>query len=175
MPTAKALILARNLGLDLVEVSDKSDPPICKIIDYGKFKYDESKKKSAQQTHKQKLKEIQLRVRIEEHDYRVKMARAEGFLDQGDKLNLKLRFRGRENAHRDLGFDLMDRVVEDLNTMAKVDSGPKLIGRSIVMMVSPLPKSKQKRKFVDVVDDGREDDDEPDDDENDLVDEVQQD
>jgi translation initiation factor IF-3 len=147
MPTAQALSYARNLGLDLVEVAANADPPVCRIVAYGKYKYDLSKKKKENPAHKTKIKEVQLRVRIAEHDYSIKMARAEGFLDHGDKLTIRLRFRGRENAHKELGFDVMKRVKEDLSTMAKVDVEPRLAGRSISMMVSPLPKHERIRKF----------------------------
>lgn len=147
MQTRDAVAKAKSLGLDLVEVASKADPPVCRIVDYGKFKYEQSKKKKEGAHKRQKLKEIKFRVRIEEHDYHVKLAHAEEFLDHGDKLRIQLQFRGRENAHRELGFDLMERVKEDLKTMAHVDLEPRLTGRNITMMMSPLPEHQRKPKF----------------------------
>ena len=139
MKTNAALAKARELELDLVEISPKADPPVCRIIEYGKYKYEQSKKKKASDSHKQKTKEIQLRIAIDEHDYGIKLARAERFLAQGDKLVVQLRFRGRENAHKDLGFELMKKVCEDLNTLGKVDLPPNLRGKRVTMTLSPLP------------------------------------
>ena len=115
--------------MDLVEIAENAKPPVCRIIEYGKYKYEQSKKKKASDSHKQNTKEIQLRIAIDEHDYSIKLARAERFLAQGDKLVVQLRFRGRENAHKDLGFELMKKVCEDLNTMGKVDLPPNLRGK----------------------------------------------
>ena len=147
MDTREAIKLAKNAGMDLVEIAGNATPPVCRIIEYGKYKYELSKKKKASETHKQKTKEIQLRIAIDEHDYGIKLARAERFLGQGDKLHVQLRFRGRENAHRNLGFDMMKKVCEDLATMGKVDVRPNLKGRRISMTLSPLPKPQQERKF----------------------------
>ncbi len=147
MDTREAIKLAKDAGMDLVEIAGNATPPVCRIIEYGKYKYELSKKKKASETHKQKTKEIQLRIAIDEHDYGIKLARAERFLGQGDKLLVQLRFRGRENAHRNLGFDMMNKVCEDLSTMGKVDVRPNLKGRRISMTLSPLPKAQQERKF----------------------------
>lgn len=147
LPTKKALAKAKELGLDLVEIAPNADPPVCKIVDYGKFKYEQAKQQKEQTKHKTKVKEVKFRVRTEEHDYNIKLSHAEDFLEHGDKLRIQLQFRGRENAHRELGFELMQRVKQDLATMAKVDAEPKLAGRQIVMMMSPLPKNQQKRHF----------------------------
>ncbi len=147
MDTREAIALAKNAGMDLVEIAGNATPPVCKIIEYGKYKYEQSKKKKAADTHKQKTKEIQLRIAIDEHDYGIKLARAERFLGQGDKLLVQLRFRGRENAHRNLGFDMMNKVCDDLQTMGKVDVRPNLRGKRISMTLSPLPKQQQERKF----------------------------
>jgi translation initiation factor IF-3 len=147
MDTREAIALAKNAGMDLVEIAGNATPPVCKIIEYGKYKYEQSKKKKAADTHKQKTKEIQLRIAIDEHDYGIKLARAERFLAHGDKLLVQLRFRGRENAHRNLGFDMMNRVCDDLETMGKVDVRPNLRGKRISMTLSPLPKQQQERKF----------------------------
>jgi translation initiation factor IF-3 len=148
MQTREAIAKAKSMGLDLVEVASKADPPVCRIVDYGKFKYEQAKKKKeGPQKKKQKLKEIKFRVRIEEHDYHFKLAHAEEFLDNGDKLRIQLQFRGRENAHRELGFVLMERVKKDLEEMAQVDLEPRLAGRNITMMMSPLSDRQRKPKF----------------------------
>ncbi len=166
LPTKDALSKAKILGLDLVEIAPNADPPVCKIVDYGKYKYDLSKQKKAAPKVKNKTKEVKFRINIGQHDYEIKMTRAEDFLDHGDKLRIQLQFRGRENAHRELGFVLMKRVEEDLKTMAKVDIEPKLSGRQIVMMMSPLPEKQRVRKFrVEIPDDYVDEDDFHDDDE----------
>ncbi|MBU6300382.1 MAG: translation initiation factor IF-3 [Verrucomicrobia bacterium] len=165
LPTRKALAKAKELGLDLVEIAPNANPPVCRIVDYGKFKYDQSKQKKDRIKPATKLKEIKFRVRIEEHDYRIKMARAEGFLDHGDKLRIQLQFRGREMAHKELGFQLLNRVKDDLKTMAKADLDARLAGRQITMMLSPLPKNQRVRKFrVEIPDDYVDQDDLEDDD-----------
>lgn len=156
MPTKRALAKAKELGLDLVEVAGNARPPVCRIVDYGKWRYEQSKQKKDKKKATVKEKEIKFRVRIEEHDYRMKLARAEDFLAHGCKLRMQLQFRGRENAHKELGFDLMKRVRDDLVGMGHIDLEPKLNNRSILMMLSPLPKEKQKPKFR------KEDDDEVD-------------
>lgn len=145
--TRQALDKAKSLGLDLVEVAPNADPPVCRICDYGKYKYDQKKQQKENPKHRVKTKEIKFRVGIDPHDYGIKMARAENFLSHGDKLRMQLQFRGRENAHKELGFVVMDRVKADLAGMAKVDIDAKLSGRQIVMMMSPLPPDQQKPKF----------------------------
>ena len=147
VPTRKAIAKAKELGLDLVEVAGNVRPPVCRIVDYGKWRYEQSKQKKDKKKAKIKEKEVKFRVRIEKHDYEIKMRRAEDFLSQGFKLRMILQFRGRENAFRNLGFDLMQKVKEDLLGMAHIDLEPKLNNRSILMMLSPLPKEKQKPKF----------------------------
>tara|TARA_R110002096_G_scaffold91625_21_gene207383 strand:+ start:7960 stop:8637 length:678 start_codon:yes stop_codon:yes gene_type:complete len=165
LPTREALGKAKALGLDLVEIAPNADPPVCKIVDYGKYKYDLSKQQKAAPKTKNKTKEVKFRINIGDHDYGIKMTRAEDFLDHGDKLRIQLQFRGRENAHRDLGFVLMKRIEEDLKTMAKVDIDPKLSGRQIIMMMSPLPEGQRERKFrVEIPDDYVDEDDFHDDD-----------
>ncbi len=148
IPTHEALAKARSLGLDLIEIAPNADPPVCRITDYGKFRYNQSKQKKEQSRPKSKLKEVKFRVRIETNDYQVKMARAERFLDHGDKLRIQLQFRGREMAHQELGFQLMERIKEDLKTMAHVDVEPRQAGRNVLMMLSPLPEQQRKRKFT---------------------------
>lgn len=146
MKTVRALAKAKELGLDLVEVAPNARPPVCRIVDYGKWRYEQSKQKKDQKP-KIKEKEIKFRVRIDPHDYQIKMTRAEDFLAHGHKLRMILQFRGRENAYKELGFDLMSKVRNDLLGMAHIDLEPKLNNRSILMMLSPLPKAKQKPRF----------------------------
>lgn len=147
MPTRKAIELAKNAGLDLVEVAGNARPPVCRIVDYGKWRYEQSKQKKDKAATKPKEKEVKFRVRIEQHDYEMKMKRAEDFLAHGYKLRMNLQFRGRENAHKELGFQLMHRVKEDLSGMAHVDLEPKLNNRNVLMLLSPLPKEKQRPRF----------------------------
>ena len=134
-----ALQRAGNAGLDLVEVSPNAEPPVCKIIDYGKLKYQEQKKKN-EARKKQKtidVKEIKLRPNIDTHDYDVKMRNARRFIDDGDKVKVTLRFRGREMAHQDLGAQVLERVRDELDEIAKVEQMPKMEGRQMVMVMSP--------------------------------------
>ncbi|HBE96246.1 MAG TPA: translation initiation factor IF-3 [Verrucomicrobiales bacterium] len=149
MSTREALDKAKSVGLDLVEIAANADPPVCRIVDYGKYKYEQSKlKKTSKSKGPAKMKEVKFRVRTEEHDYNIKCARAEKFLDEGHKVRVQLQFRGRENAHRDIGFVVMDRVKNDLKGMAHVDMEPKLAGRAIGMVLSPLPEDKRERHFM---------------------------
>lgn len=142
----EALERAYNAGLDLIEISPNADPPVCKISDYGKYKY-EAQKKRAEMRKKQKIieiKEIKLRPMIDDHDYDVKLRAMKKFLSEGDKVKITLRFRGREMAHQELGMKLLDRIVEDLTEEAKVDMRPKLEGRQMIMILSSkvtLPQS----------------------------------
>jgi len=147
MQTQVALGKAKALGLDLVEVAPNVRPPVCRIVDYGKWKYEQSKLKKESTRTRQKEKEVKFRVRIEPHDYEIKLRRAEDFLADGNKLRLQLQFRGRENAFKQLGVELMQKVKEDLSTMGSCDLEPKLSGRSVLMMMSPLPSEQQVRKY----------------------------
>lgn len=171
MVTSEALKVAKARGLDLVEVTSNSDPPVCRIVDYGKFKYEKKKKEKEHPKKVNKTKEVKFRVGIDPHDYEIKMTRAEHFLSTGDKLRIQLMFRGRQMAHQNIGFDLMKRVKEDLVDMAHVDMEPRLAGRNITMMMSPLPEHQRQRKFtkLDAEDyEGHEDEEEhPDDEEHD--------
>lgn len=146
LPTHKALRKAKELGLDLVEIAPHARPPVCRIVDYGKYKYEMSKQKKADKPKKRE-KEVKFRVNIDPHDYGIKMMHAEDFLTHGFKVRVQLQFRGRQMAHKELGFDLMQRVKEDLSTVANCDLEPKLNNRNILMMLSPLPPEKQVRKF----------------------------
>jgi len=130
---------AAEAGLDLVEVAPGAEPPVCKILDYGKYKYEAQKKKS-EARKKQKtidVKEIKMRPGIEEHDYQVKMRAMNRFLDSGDKVKVTLRFRGREMAHQELGAKVLDRVQGDLEEQAKVEQFPKMEGRQMTMVLAP--------------------------------------
>ena len=134
-----AMERAETAGLDLVEVSPDADPPVCKIMDFGKFKYQEQKK-AAEARKNQKIveiKEIKMRPSIDDHDYDVKMRSIKRFFEEGDKVKITLRFRGREMAHQELGMDLLQRVKSDLLEDAKVESEPRLEGRQMVMVLAP--------------------------------------
>ena len=139
VPIDQALIKAEDRGLDLVEVAAKGDPPVCKILDYGKFKYEAQKKKN-EARKKQKtidVKEIKMRPGIDVHDYDVKMRAARKFLDGGDKVKVTMRFRGREMAHQDLGLNVLHRVRDELDELSKVELMPKMEGRQMIMVLAP--------------------------------------
>ena len=136
---AHAISLAEEVGLDVVEISPNANPPVCKIMDLGKFKY-ESQKKAAEAKKKQKIievKEVKFRPNTDTHDYDVKMRNVFKFLENGDKVKITMRFRGREMAHQNLGRDLLERVAEDVNELGKVENMPKMEGRQMVMMIGP--------------------------------------
>jgi translation initiation factor IF-3 len=136
---SEALAMAADAGLDLVEIAPGADPPVCKILDYGKFKYEEQKKKN-EARKKQKIievKEIKLRPSIDIHDYAVKMRSMNKFIEEGDKVKVTMRFRGRELAHQELGMNVLMRVKDDLDAIAKVEQTPRMEGRQMTMVVSP--------------------------------------
>src|SRR5258708_4611687 len=143
-----ALKQAQSLGLDLVEVAATAVPPVCRIVDYGKFKYEQAKHDKDKKNTSSKLKEIKFRVNISEHDYETKMRHGEEFLDKGNKVRIQLQFRGREIAHQELGMHLMDRIKRDLATTATLEQEPKMQGRNVTMTLAPLPANKRKRNFV---------------------------
>jgi len=135
----EALDMAVEVGLDLVEVSPNADPPVCKILDFGKYKYEIQKKKN-EARKKQKvidIKEIKLRPNIDDNDYNIKMRNMRQFLTDGDKVKVTLRFRGREMAHQELGYKLLDRVKTDTAKIAKVEQEPRFEGRQVVMVLAP--------------------------------------
>jgi translation initiation factor IF-3 len=137
--TREALAAAEESGFDLVEISPNADPPVCKLLDFGKFKYEQQKKKN-EARKKQKIievKEIKLRPNIDDHDYDVKMRAATGFLDEGDKVKVTMRFRGREMMHQDLGMNVLMRVKDQLDPLAKVEQTPQLEGRQMTMVLAP--------------------------------------
>jgi translation initiation factor IF-3 len=139
VPRDDALRRAEAAGLDLVEVAGAADPPVCKILDYGKYKY-EAQKKKAEARKRQKVievKEIKMRPGIDDHDYDVKMRSMQKFLKEGDKVKVTLRFRGREMLHTELGMKVLDRVRVELETLAKVEQSPRIEGRQMTMVISP--------------------------------------
>ena len=142
-----AIRRARGMGLDLVEIAPNAQPPVCRIVDFGKFRYDLSKQEKDKKQTTTKVKEVKFRVNIDEHDYLTKVRHAEDFLDKGNKVKVHLQFRGREMAHQELGMQVVQRVRVDLAGMAHVDMEPKLVGRAIGMTLSPLPAGKRHRKF----------------------------
>ncbi|MBC8127597.1 MAG: translation initiation factor IF-3 [Gloeobacteraceae cyanobacterium ES-bin-144] len=147
MTSREALAKAQSIGLDLVEIAGQADPPVCKIIDYGKYKYTQAKLKKTKSKSSTKMKEVKFRVGTGQHDYNIKLGRAETFLEANHKVRFVLQFKGRENAHKDLGFVVLKRIIEDLKTMAQVDQPPRLNGRAVAMIISPLPAHQRKRHF----------------------------
>lgn len=138
MPIREAVQMAFDLGLDLVEIAAAADPPVCKILDVGKFKYEIQKKKN-EARKKQKVievKEIKMRPGIDEHDYQVKMRSMRKFLEEGDKVKVTIRFRGRELVHQDLGLRVLDRVRGELGELGKVEQMPRVEGRQMVMVLT---------------------------------------
>jgi len=136
---ARAMALAEEAGLDLVEISPNAEPPVCKIMDFGKFKYEQQKREAEarKKQHIIEIKEIKFRPGTDTHDYDVKMRSVLKFLDEGDKVKITLRFRGREMAHQQLGMELLNRVSADVAAVGKVESMPRLEGRQMVMMIGP--------------------------------------
>jgi translation initiation factor IF-3 len=135
----EALDMAADAGLDLVEIAPNADPPVCKILDFGKYKYEEQKKKN-EAKKKQKVievKEVKFRPSIDDHDYDVKMRSMQKFIGEGDKVKVTMRFRGRELAHQEIGMDVLMRVKGDLDAVAKVEQFPRMEGRQMTMVVSP--------------------------------------
>lgn len=142
-----AINLARDMGLDLVEVTPGQNPPICKIIDFGKWKYEQQKKKreASKNQHVIHIKEIKMRPKIGQHDYEIKLKRAREFLEEGDKVKVSLRFRGREMAHPQLGMKIMDRMAADLVDVASVENTAKMEGRQIVMVLGSKGRKKKDK------------------------------
>ena len=147
LDTPKAVNLALEVGLDLVEVAPTAQPPVCRIMDFGKYVYEEQKKHSHAKTTASKIKEIEFSARIEPNDFLTKMRHGEEFLAHGNKVKLRLKFRGREMAHTEIGFQVIKRAVAELSGMGHPDADPKLIGRNIHVMLTPLPANKRKSKF----------------------------
>ena len=139
MTTRDAILRAYSVGLDLLEISPNADPPVVKILDYGKFKYEQQKKKN-EAKKKQKvveIKEIKVRPNIDENDYQVKMRAMKSFIDDGDKVKVTLRFRGREMAHQDIGIKVLERIRAELETETKVEQMPRMENRQMIMVLAP--------------------------------------
>jgi len=134
-----ALARAQNVGLDLVEVAPDMTPPVCRIMDYSKFKYEQKKKQKVakKRQHVTHLKEVRFKPKIEEHDYLVKLKHIKEFLEQKDKVRVSLRFRGRENAHKELGIELLNRIIADVSALGEAESRPKSMGKTMVMTLAP--------------------------------------
>ena len=135
----EALQASLEAGLDLVEISPQAEPPVCKILDYGKFKYEEQKKKNEARKKQRiiEIKEVKLRPGIDDHDYDVKMRSMVRFLDEGDKVKVTMRFRGREMAHQELGMEVLMRVKTDLDEKSKIEQMPRMEGRQMIMVLAP--------------------------------------
>ena len=138
--TNKAISMAKEEGLDLIEIAPNAKPPVCKIIDMGKYKYDAQKKanKAKKKQKKIELKEIKLRPVTETHDYNFKLKNAQKFLSKGDKVKFTIRFKGRELQHSNLGYNLMNKIQEDIKLVGKVEMNPKFDGKQMIMVIQPL-------------------------------------
>src|SRR6266496_2271141 len=148
MKLSDALRKSQGMGLDLVEIAPTANPPVCKIVALGKFRYDISKHERDKRPGGAKLKEIKFRVNIDDHDYLTKIRHGEEFLDRGNKVRVQLQFRGREMAHQEFGMQLMEKVRDDLASMSQVEMAPKITGRNITMTLTPLPANRRKRRFA---------------------------
>ncbi|HET6463468.1 MAG TPA: translation initiation factor IF-3 [Candidatus Krumholzibacteria bacterium] len=147
MPTHEAIRMAREQGLDLVEVSPTSRPPVCRVMDFGKYKYELSKKQkqSKKKQHTFQIKEVKFRPKTEEHDYQFKKKHAEEFLEKHYKVKFTLMFRGREMDHKEMGYKILDRLKKDLEQVGTVDRNPEFEGRLMIMYMSPLPSKVQPK------------------------------
>ena len=146
MSLGDALQLARTKGLDLIEVAANATPPVCRIVDYGKFLYEEAKRSKDSRQSANKMKELQISPAIDPHDLAVKRDRAIQFLCDDMKVRVKLRFRGRQKAHKEIGFDLMNQFVKDVAPFGHADSPPKMLGdRDLNVLISPLPRNKRAK------------------------------
>ncbi len=143
--TREAQSIANKRGLDLVEVSPTAKPPVCRIMDHGKYKYEQKRqqRKSSGKQTRVKLKEVKFHINVEQHDYDTKLRHAIKFFEKGHRVKFSLFFRGRERAHKDLGFELMNRVVADLEKYGQVDQAPRIMGRSVIMQMSPIKKTAE--------------------------------
>ncbi|MFO7724936.1 MAG: translation initiation factor IF-3 [Oceanipulchritudo sp.] len=146
----EAISAAKKAGLDLVEISANARPPICRILEFGKYMYEQSKRQKenrAKASSSSKIKEVKFRVRTEEHDYLTKLRHAEEFLYKGSKLKLSLMFRGRENEHKELGIEVLAKAARDLDHVGQADSEPRLSGRHVNLVMSPLPANRRQLKY----------------------------
>ncbi len=148
MDRDQALMAAKQYGLDLVEISATAKPPVCRILDFGKYMYELSKKsKEKSASSSSKIKEVKFRVRTDTHDYMTKIRRGEEFLFKGNKLKMTLMYRGRENEHKELGLELLQRAIADLAHVGSADTPPRISGRIASLSMSPLPQAKRKLKY----------------------------
>ena len=147
MRTSEALRLAQSRGLDLVEVSPHANPPVCRIMDFGKYRYEESRKEKLARKHQVStaVKEIKFHANVEDHDYAVKLAHIREFLQKGHRVKASLMFRGRENEHRQFGFSIMDRLAKDCEGLGAPEAAPRLFGRNLVTMLRPERGSKGEK------------------------------
>ncbi len=148
IPLSEAIVLARNKGVDLVEIAPNANPPVCRLIEFGKYKYEQEKrqKENRKSQHANKVKEVQLSANIDPHDFKTKVDHAIEFLCEDMKVKASLRFRGREMAHTEFGFKVVRQFIADIAPWGHQDFEPKLTGRSINVMVSPLPKTKRAKR-----------------------------
>ncbi|MCX8156974.1 MAG: translation initiation factor IF-3 [Verrucomicrobiae bacterium] len=146
-PLGDALRMARERGVDLVEISPNANPPVCRLVDYGKYRYEQEKKEKEQRKHQHanKMKEVQLSATIDPHDFKVKLRHAIDFLCDDMKVKVTLRFRGREMAHQEIGMQQVDKFVQELRPWGQADYTPKLAGRNVHVTISPLPKNKRAK------------------------------
>jgi len=148
MSTRDALTKAQQVGLDLVEISPNADPPVCRIMDFGKYRYEEARKDkiARKHQHQQAVKEMKFHANTAEHDYQTKVKHIKEFLSKGHKVKVTLTFRGRENAHKELGFQLMSRVIKECELICLVDMTPRMLGRSIISIIGPRAGAVAKPK-----------------------------
>ncbi len=146
--TRDALSQAQQVGLDLVEISPNADPPVCRIMDFGKYRYEEARKEkmARKHQHQQVVKDMKFHANTDEHDYQTKVKHIREFLSKGHKVKITLTFRGRENAHKELGFGVMNRVIKECESICVVDMTPRMMGRSIIAMIGPRSGSVAKPK-----------------------------
>lgn len=144
--TREAMELAQRAGLDLVEIAPHAQPPVCRIMDYGKYKYEMEKRQRQAKKHQMatKMKEVQFHPNVAEHDYQTKLRHIMEFLQDGHRVKVTLFFRGREREHEDLGFEVVNRVIRDIASVGVAEQAPKLMGRSIMMMLTPKPGAKRR-------------------------------
>jgi len=162
MPPEEALKIAKAHSLDLVEVAANAHPPVCRILEFGKYKYELSKNKKNKEKSSKRIKEAKFRPRIEAHDYLTKLRRSEKFLHQGNKLKITLMFRGREMEHINIGMDVVRKAIADLSGVGRPDDEPKLNGRFIIVSMSPLPQNKRVLKYNSVEEAQTEEEDDSD-------------
>ena len=148
MSTRDALMMAQKLNLDLVEIAPQAQPPVCRIMDFGKYKYEQEKKEKSAKKHQgsYKVKEVQFHPNVGEHDYQTKVRHCREFLEEGHRVKIALFFRGRESAHQELGFQVINRVMGDVQDICMPEQAPKLMGRAIFMLLTPKPSTKLKGK-----------------------------